>query len=219
MGIRTVTRGGFSFKVVDEPGPFNNEQWNFWNDFEVNFEPDTFKILSTLQWNDFYVDVGAWIGPTVLWASLFTQNITAFEPDPIAWQYLLRNVDLNCDEVKLQNVAIGREKDILFMNVTGDSNSKIINGEGWPVVVAPLDALIDRADFIKIDTEGFEYEVLCGAERIITAFRPRLLVSMHPGLWDDPKTGDLVHQFLNMFYDHIETLPSGDLYVCNSLQV
>ena len=30
-------------------------------------------------------------------------------------------------------------------------------------------------DFIKIDTEGFEYEVLCGAQKTIKNYRPKFI--------------------------------------------
>ncbi len=36
-------------------------------------------------------------------------------------------------------------------------------------------AEVRQIDFIKIDTEGFEYEVLVGAQNIIAAFRPKMI--------------------------------------------
>lgn len=47
------------------------------------------------------------------------------------------------------------------------------------IPIAPLDALIDeRVDFIKIDVEDMELDVLAGAERLIASHRPGLLVEV-----------------------------------------
>jgi hypothetical protein len=47
------------------------------------------------------------------------------------------------------------------------------------VAVAPLDQLVDgRVDFIKIDVEGMEMEVLAGARRLIATQHPALYVEV-----------------------------------------
>jgi hypothetical protein len=38
---------------------------------------------------------------------------------------------------------------------------------------------IDRVDFIKIDTEGFEKEIIKGAEKTIKEFKPRLAIAAY----------------------------------------
>ena len=48
-----------------------------------------------------YCDVGAWIGPTVIYAAKICKQVICFEPDPIAYRYLRWNIELN----KLTNVT------------------------------------------------------------------------------------------------------------------
>jgi FkbM family methyltransferase len=65
-----------------------------------------------------------------------------------------------------------------------------------------LDSLFpDRMpDFVKIDVEGAEYQVLQGAQRILRDGKCRFLIELHP--WGDPtiqKKPEHVFQFLNKF--------------------
>ncbi len=59
-------------------------------------------------------------------------------------------------------------------------------GDGVPVTVTTIDQWVHEAggpvDFIKADLEGFEMEVLRGAERCIARYRPRIAMTCyHPG--------------------------------------
>ena len=63
------------------------------------------------------------------------------------------------------------------------SNAEFAGQVTVSVPVATLDGLglslgLDRLDFIKIDVEGAELSVLHGAEQVIEAFRPTLLVEI-----------------------------------------
>jgi FkbM family methyltransferase len=48
--------------------------------------------------------------------------------------------------------------------------------EGQSVECVPLDSLTEPVDFIKIDVEGHEFEVLKGAAELLRCYRPSLLV-------------------------------------------
>ena len=43
-------------------------------------------------------------------------------------------------------------------------------------VVAPLDAIVDRCDVLKVDVEGFEDSVFAGARRLVQTYRPLLII-------------------------------------------
>jgi hypothetical protein len=58
--------------------------------------------------------------------------------------------------------------------------SYVRNEKSQEIEVVSLDSYfakhsISQIDFIKIDTEGFEYEVLRGAQNIIAQFQPQLI--------------------------------------------
>ncbi|HKV89377.1 MAG TPA: FkbM family methyltransferase [Candidatus Dormibacteraeota bacterium] len=60
------------------------------------------------------------------------------------------------------------------------------------VEVLTLDDLLHeeaRVDFIKIDTDGFDFEVLKGATRTLERFRPLLFFEVAPELTQDPELG------------------------------
>ena len=58
-----------------------------------------------------------------------------------------------------------------------------------------LDSIVEELriepDFLKIDVEGFEHLVLSGASRVLSKFRPRIVLEANPG---DP--GDAMTQIL-----------------------
>ena len=73
----------------------NSSQLNhFWAQLQLNlWESNTFKIFDTfLDSNHSYIDLGAWIGPTVLYGCQKAKFCYAIEPDPVAFKQLKNNV-------------------------------------------------------------------------------------------------------------------------------
>ncbi len=93
----TINKHATSFKVFDDyripwcpNGFFTDKVQN------GNWERETFEILDLFSNNDgVYIDIGAWIGPTVLYAADKYKRIVCFEPDPVAVESLRRNINLN----------------------------------------------------------------------------------------------------------------------------
>ncbi len=68
-----------------------------------NWENDTFYILDYYSNKDkYYIDIGAWIGPTVLYSADKYKHIIAFEPDPVAYNRLMVNIQSN----NFDNIAV-----------------------------------------------------------------------------------------------------------------
>src|SRR5688500_9227826 len=80
--VLRLSAGGQSFRVVPSHDP------RFWKLVTAGgWEPDTFVVLNRmLSGGTPYVDCGAWIGPTVLYAACKGARVTAFECDPVAIQ-------------------------------------------------------------------------------------------------------------------------------------
>lgn len=71
----------------------------FW-DSVINgmWEPDTFRLIRAVHLarpNGIHLDIGAWVGPTALFAAHFAARVVALEPDPRAFSELLANIQLN----------------------------------------------------------------------------------------------------------------------------
>lgn len=149
-------------------------------------------VLNYLGKSEIIFDIGANIGQTAF--NMFrTQKshglnpvVYAFEPYPITFRKLESNIRLNPDyAVRAFNLGLSSQKGELHMTQHSPSNSggfrmttDTQNSISVPVV--SLDEFVSehsipRIDFIKIDVEGFELEVLEGAWLSIQQFRPILI--------------------------------------------
>jgi FkbM family methyltransferase len=69
-----------------------------------NWEENTFHILDHYQQDDkIYLDIGAWIGPTVLYSANKFKQVVCFEPDPVALERLRENISAN---PSLNNITV-----------------------------------------------------------------------------------------------------------------
>lgn len=187
METLTVHRGDLTLNVVEAP---DIDLWDFWGQYAAGkWEPGTFEVLDQfLTPAGVYVDLGAWIGPTVLYASSRCGLVVAVEPDPVAFDQLRSNLKLN-----------GIENHVLFRGAVdthgagtvlfahgkwGDSMSSVMLPGDTSVVVptTKLADLLDKwdgIDLIKMDIEGAESLVLPDAIGLIAGRRIPCLVSLH----------------------------------------
>ncbi|WP_411882533.1 FkbM family methyltransferase [Polaromonas sp. YR568] len=169
------------------------------------WEPQTFEVFQRfLRPDRSYIDVGAWIGPTVLYGALLSRRVHALEPDPVAFAELAANVDANPAlrrKIHLHPCGIGPENGPLRLYAGGlyfgeqshfgDSMSGMLaapGAVGQPCREVPgmdlerflaLNA-IDDCNFIKMDIEGGEYAVIPGLWRRLPQLGlPTLYVSFH----------------------------------------
>jgi FkbM family methyltransferase len=157
------------------------------------------------------VDVGANIGYYLLLIESAVGpggSVACFEPEPENLRELGRNVEAN----RLQNVrvfaaAVGAEDGRVAMR-TG-INAAVAGEEGgdFTVPLVRLDSALDGpVDFVKIDVEGYEGQVLAGARRRLREHRPVLLVEIHPGFLAPPSTVDGILAELGEIQPRIELL-------------
>jgi FkbM family methyltransferase len=141
-----------------------------------DFEEMSF-IMHFLRSDDLFIDAGANIGVfTVLASGVTGARTIAFEPAPFAYQFLARNVLLNnlSTLVSARNMALGsRAGKIRFTAGLGTENHVVTDKDGVESVEvesSTLDAQIAGLEpaVIKIDVEGFEYEVLAGGQDCLT---------------------------------------------------
>jgi FkbM family methyltransferase len=138
------------------------------------------------------VDVGAHCGfYSVLLSRLF-RKVLAFEPSDYQHSLLLQNLECNhCDNVEPVPKAVGREARDETLYVTGKSggtNTLVPPDSDHPplltysVAVEKLDAFNLRyLDFMKVDVEGYEAEVLLGGIETLERCRPTLLLESNLG--------------------------------------
>lgn len=136
------------------------------------------------------VDIGANIGTHTLAFSRYVGaqgTVYACEPHPQIFNILKENVEANAlRNVKLIQAGVGRAADTLYCEPISAEVS--VNAgrtelrhqpidEGWAVKVISLDEMaLDRCDFVKIDAEGMEPDVLLGMNRLLNDLKPVLYI-------------------------------------------
>lgn len=201
-----VSKEGIAYIVAE------GFEW-FWKQFaDGTWEPNTFKIFDTfLDVERNYVDIGAWIGPTVLYASPKAKKVFAFEPDPVAFVMLTQNLKLNrAENVVVYPVAVSDKwQNIPFGAKTafGDSMASELWGSKENTVPAiSLEAIVLdlNPNFIKIDIEGgekfiFESQSL---KLALAECKPTIHLSLHtPWFKDD------VESYKNAIKEAVKDFP------------
>lgn len=143
----------------------------------ADFEEMSF-LLHFLRSEDLFVDVGANVGAYSLLASGVCKSKTlAIEPIPETFEKLVANVRLNdlTNLVDCLNIGLGSTEAVLGFVKTPNSvmNHVSVGDSGKSTIdvkVKPLDALglSKIPSLIKIDVEGFEMEVLKGAQNCLS---------------------------------------------------
>ena len=99
---------------------------------------------------------------------------------PILEDNLARNHMPGC-EYEIRPYAVGATRGKLFLPRHDDLNTWLqeqAEGEGESVDVVPLDDELAEADFLKIDVEGMELDVLKGAKRLVAQSRPWIYIEV-----------------------------------------
>jgi FkbM family methyltransferase len=132
-------------------------------------------VLHLLRDDDLFLDVGANIGSyTVLASRVCGARSISIEPDPGSVISLQRNIEINRirDRVEVVEAALGAAPGLAQFSIGFDTTNKIvadISETSREVRLTSLDALVGdrRPTMIKMDVEGYEAEVLKGAQRTL----------------------------------------------------
>ncbi len=162
--------------------------------YNGTYEAGTIAVLKgLLRPGDLFLDIGSNIGLMSLVASQAvgeSGQVIAFEPQPDTFAVLKKNVDLNrCANVITVNEAIGAAagQATIYSNLQRTASASLIplDDEITTVQQTNIESLSDFVSshhvksirMMKIDVEGWELEVLKGAEKILAqADAPALCV-------------------------------------------
>ena len=187
-GLPAVLPGGESVRVLPE---YSFLSWN----------PDEYRAFrDAARPGMTALDVGANVGAYALllgqWVGS-TGAVFAFEPSPAAHDGLQRHVRLNALDAIVTPVraAVGAERAtarLVVAETPGESRFATATDHDATTVAVPVTTIDEfcaherlTPDFIKIDVEGAELDVLRGARETIRRTRGRLalFVEMHPSIW------------------------------------
>lgn len=204
MPDNTWTNGNVHFYVPNYPSDFIQRTIVEKQDF---FEADLLKKLDEyIPFGAIILDIGANIGNhSLYWAKKrMAQKIYSFEPMLSTYQTLLKNVQINyLDDIVIPiNIGLSDTEGCAELNTYISSNpelkfsidcigsaslSKSDNGE---MKLNALDQLpfisdLERIDFVKIDVEGFEHNVLKGAEITLKKYKPIVFIESFPNNFEE----------------------------------
>ena len=161
--------------------------------FKPKYYEIDFSIIENKKFNIF-VDIGAYRGEYINFLLSRSKKILAFEP--IKKNFNLLNKIFNTKKIFLYNYALGDKKDSVFINsptykhqkktvTTALDQSSIVNKfknqKSERVKIQKGDNFLsefDKIDFIKIDVEGYEFEVLKGLKKTIIKNKPIFLIEI-----------------------------------------
>ncbi len=168
------------------------------------FFGEVYDKLRPLQEGDVVVDAGAHIGVFTVRASLKvgeTGKVYAFEPEHENFEYLSLNTK-GLENVEIFERALwSSEGSKILYHCKGNTGGHSLfsyNGReaAYEVKTVRLDDIVTgKVDFLKMDVERSELEVLRGAEKILEKYRPYIVAELHEG----PRLVNAVISFLSKY--------------------
>jgi FkbM family methyltransferase len=139
------------------------------------FGLDELILFSIYQANreryNHFADLGANLGLHSLVAGRLGWRVTAFEPDPSTFVLLEKNLQQNSVNARTVQKAVGAAAGSrVFTRVMGNLTGSHLSGtkeqaygelELFPVEVQAFTEIMAEHDFLKIDVEGAEAELMC----------------------------------------------------------
>jgi FkbM family methyltransferase len=174
-------------RVVRVAGPGKGDL--YFRQIRGRFEPEFQAVCArALGQGGVGVDIGANIGATALIMDAFAVNggrVIAVEPGPQTFALLQRNLAMNeASTVTALNCAVSAESGRMTFCENSAYGHLAPDAQGLQVEVQTLDQIVaglglTRLDLLKIDTEGFEPQVLEGARATLERFRPVIYLELN----------------------------------------
>jgi FkbM family methyltransferase len=131
--------------------------------------------------DDVILDIGAGLGEFTLWCCDAGARVIAFEPDPLAFHCLERNVTF-CADVRAMPLALWKERAELRLHGSPDTSDssliedgrrsvRLADAQAWPLDGVSAVSALPVIDFMKVDGEGVEPEILAGGIRTLRRTR------------------------------------------------
>lgn len=158
---------------------------------EIFFD-EIYERSYRLKKGDVVIDVGAHIGVFTLKASRLVDSeelVISVEPDPENYAMLLTNIRINSlKSVIPVRVALMDESGTVKMSRSGDAIShSVVLKRSKKYILVPaltLDELlgklgVKRFDFIKIDVEGAELQIMKGSKNNLISNKPSMAIASY----------------------------------------
>jgi FkbM family methyltransferase len=209
-------------------------------------EEEKFLASLNLTGNTVY-DIGGYQGVfTMFFARAVGDRgrVVAYEPNPENFCRLVNNVQLNdFENVEFRQLGLGEKRGRLELVFSpfdpgrssfreGYFESRNFRTEGISKVSVEVDSLdnqldmydLPTPDFVKIDVEEYEKEVLAGMKEALIRYKPRLFIELHGNSNNIGKVVSLLKKYHYKIYhveerkevdgSEIECIKGGDHIFC-----
>ena len=175
---------------------------DWWGRHYSLWEDETFEIFDLfLRKDKNFIDIGAWIGTTCLYASLSSKHVYSIEADPISIQDIKKNIKINnfTNITLCERPIYNSNKEMYFGPQSGSwnlSTSKLkwIKDSELDVTLRTitLNEFIKEYDIkdislIKVDIEGGEEDII--HDLFSLGIRSPIYLSFHSCWWKDGNVG------------------------------
>jgi FkbM family methyltransferase len=168
---------------------------NYLNRIGRVFEPEMVRLFDSLiEANNTVFDIGANIGCTSILFGDKAEKVFSFEPSPTTFQFLRKNlVAAKMSHVIPVNSGLGKTGGVYELAFSPQNRSggfvlnkaqvsqglhvesvQILRGDSYTKQEG-----IDKVDFIKIDVEGFERDVIEGLSQTIAGSKPIVALELN----------------------------------------
>lgn len=205
-----ITKNNTSFFISNES---INIKWFI--KYYQNWEPHSFKVIDDLVTENMtFIDVGAWIGPILLYVAPKVKRVIAIDCDPLAFDSLQKNVNCNnYQNVQLEYSALYNKNKKIFVGGGkrhanwGSSEITITNNKDRirkKVKGITIDKLIKKykitdCGFVKIDIEGGEAYIIEDMKKFFDTYNSILYISIHPHLMTCEQLENTIYQIFDIF--------------------
>lgn len=185
------------FKVIS--GPSDDHYIDLERNRLASWEEETLKIwLEHASRANLCIDVGAYTGIySLLSPSAGSKNTIAIEPNMFTFSHLLQNIQINnfMEKITPLNCSLGLQtgRSTLYipferpLSSGATHNTAHLLGSKSDITklevdMQTIDKIVEdfqgKVDLIKIDVEGFECEVIGGSMKVLSRFKPTLIVEI-----------------------------------------
>ena len=175
--------------------------------------------------NNHYVDIGAYNGDTIREYLSYAQGfskITAFEPDVKNYNKLCKYAEENnIPPENLHNIAAWNKCELLtFYSRSGRNSAGSTSHKSAKSTVIQADTadsrITDKVDFINIDAEGSDMQVIEGLKNTIANYKPTISCALYhrnEDMFSIPIQLKKMYGDCEMYIRHFKYFPAWDTNV------
>lgn len=199
----------FGFKIAIHPTIDLNIE-NVIYERGVYEQATTLFIQQHLKPGDTFVDAGANIGYLSLAAAAVVGKngfVHAFEPVKSTYALLKNNAELNeFSQINCHPLGLGsrNEEAVIYSEDQNRGGASIVNQRSEQkeiIQICPLDTILEgeKVDLLKVDVEGYEFEVLKGAEQTIRKNHPAIILEYSQQRNNTEANNEMIHWLSNIY--------------------